>query len=199
MLGFVAAITPFVSFGHCRSPNQSTPTVKAGEKCQKKQTEVFFRFLFLLRVCKRNTPHCAVTTFTAIGNNGVSKWAGGIGSVLRIMDAGKGCVGKRRGDYEFQQIREKHVENFSVALCFFLSLHSSLLFHFLILSPSLLCLCLELVRSLIQWILHECLYWHLPTFQLFTAPILSSLNRSYIQTARAAVSLWDITTFIQNP
>lgn len=74
----------------------------------------------------------------------------GIGSVLRIMDAGKGSwVWERRERImNFSKSEKSMWRNLSVALCFFLSLHSSLFSHSLIFSPSLLCLYLELLRSL---------------------------------------------------
>lgn len=83
----------------------------------------------------------------------------GIGSVLRITDAGRGSwVWERRERImNFSKSEKSMWGNLGVALCFS-SLHSSLLFHPLILSPSLLCLYLELLRSLMQWILHEFFY-----------------------------------------
>lgn len=73
----------------------------------------------------------------------------GIGSVLRIMEAGKGSwVWERRERImNFSKSEKKHVEKSLRLYAFSLILPS--FFYPLILPPSLLCLCLESLRSLI--------------------------------------------------
>lgn len=120
------------------------------KKRQRKKYWGVYCLLFLLLVCKRSTPHLCSKHFHSDKKQWSFKMNKGIGSVLRITDAGKGSwVWERRERImNFSKSEESLWRNLSVALCFFLS---SFLppFHSLILSPSLLCLYLELLCSLI--------------------------------------------------
>lgn len=128
---------------------ESKTTNGEGWNTATKQTEVFISCCCCCQCVKEAHHICAATSFTAIRNNGVLKWTRGIGSVLRITDAGKGSWVWERGEriMNFSKSEKSMWRNLSIALCFS-TLHSSLLFHSLILSPSLLCLYLELLRSL---------------------------------------------------
>lgn len=112
-----------MSFGHCRSSNQSTHGAKT-DKPSQERAEVFIAGCFLLLVCKRKRITSAATTFTAIRDNGVSVWTRGLVQCLELWMLGKRIlgVGKRGEDYEFQQITEKHVEKSRRCFMFFFSL-----------------------------------------------------------------------------
>lgn len=109
----------FVSFGHCRSSNQSIQTVRAGKK--KEAHWGVYRLLFLLLVCKRSTPHLCSNHFHSDKKQWSFKMNKGIGSALRITDAGKGSwVWERRERImNFSKSEESLWRNLGVALCFF--------------------------------------------------------------------------------
>lgn len=100
----------------------------------KEQTEVFIICCCCCWCVKEAHPIWAATTFSAIRNNGVLKWTGGLVQCLELWMLGKdfGCGKKRRERImNFQQIAEKHMKKslwrlLSVSLC---------LFHSLIFSP----------------------------------------------------------------
>lgn len=93
-----------------------------------------YHLLLLLLVCKRSTPYLSSNHIRCDKKQWSLKMNRGPGSVLRIMDAGKGFwVWEKRREriMNFQQIAEKHMKKslwrlLSVSLC---------LFHSLIFSP----------------------------------------------------------------
>lgn len=131
---------------------------KNGErwKTAEKQTEVFISCCCCCWCVKEAHHICAATTFSAIRNNGVLKWTGGLVHCLELWMLGKdlGCGKEERGLWISANQRKACGEISASLYVFSLSpsLPSFSLFNFL--SHSLLSLSWAPLLSLILWVLH---------------------------------------------
>lgn len=144
-----ALLRPRCIFGHCRGSNQSKANGEGWNTGEGKASRGVYQ-LPLLRLLRERSYTSSVQPplAQAIRNNGVWERTRGLVQCAELWMLGKdlGCGKEERGLWISANQGTACGE--ISALLYVFSLHSSLLYHSLILSPSLLCLHLELPRSL---------------------------------------------------